>query len=70
MAHRHEALEGADALVICTEWKEFRVADFATIKKLLITPILVDGRNLYEPKAARAAGLLYYAIGRGERTYA
>ncbi|MBU60585.1 MAG: UDP-glucose 6-dehydrogenase [Alcanivorax sp.] len=70
VAHRHEALEGADALVICTEWKEFRVADFATIKKLLITPILVDGRNLYEPKAARAAGLLYYAIGRGERTYA
>ena len=67
VANRYQALEGADALVICTEWKEFRVADFATIKKLLSTPILVDGRNLYEPKVAREAGLLYYAIGRGER---
>ena len=66
VAHRHEALEGADALVICTEWKEFRIADFATVKKTLTTPIIVDGRNLYEPEAARRAGILYYAIGRGQ----
>ncbi|GAA5134487.1 UDP-glucose dehydrogenase family protein [Alloalcanivorax gelatiniphagus] len=63
---RYQALEGADALVICTEWKEFRVADFATIKKTLALPIVVDGRNLYEPAAVRQAGLLYYAVGRGE----
>ncbi|MBM7333629.1 MAG: UDP-glucose/GDP-mannose dehydrogenase family protein [Alcanivorax sp.] len=63
---RYQALEGADALVICTEWKEFRVADFATIKKALNLPIMVDGRNLYEPGTVRQAGLLYYAVGRGE----
>ena len=64
--HRYDALQGADALVICTEWKEFRIADFATVKKTLTTPIIVDGRNLYEPEAARRAGILYYAIGRGQ----
>jgi len=63
---RSEALKGADALVICTEWKEFRVIDFKMIKECLATPVIVDGRNLYDPSDAHAAGLLYFAVGRGD----
>jgi len=62
---RNLALEGADALVICTEWKEFRVIDFNDLKAALSTPVLVDGRNLFDPAAAKSAGILYYAVGRG-----
>ena len=62
---RMEALKGADALVICTEWKEFRVVDFDAIRSALRVPVIIDGRNLYEPDAARDAGLLYFAVGRG-----
>ncbi|MHB9118931.1 MAG: UDP-glucose dehydrogenase family protein [Burkholderiales bacterium] len=57
-------LEGADALVIVTEWKVFRAPDFAQIKAMLKTPVIFDGRNLYEPKDVRAQGLDYFAIGR------
>ncbi len=64
--HRMDALDGADALVICTEWKEFRVADFEAIKAALHTPVIVDGRNIYEPSAVNAAGLLYFGVGRGD----
>ena len=64
--HRMEALDGADALVICTEWKEFRVADFKAIKAALRTPVIVDGRNIYEPSTVNAAGLLYFGVGRGD----
>jgi len=64
--HRMEALDGADALVICTEWKEFRVADFEAIKSALNTPVIVDGRNIYEPSVVNAAGLLYFGVGRGD----
>ena len=62
---RMEALKDADALVICTEWKEFRVVDFDAIRSALRVPVIIDGRNLYEPDAARDAGLLYFAVGRG-----
>jgi UDPglucose 6-dehydrogenase len=58
------ALEGADALVIVTEWKEFRSPDFATLKAKLKTPVIFDGRNLYDPKLVRGMGLEYLAIGR------
>ncbi len=58
------ALDGADALAIVTEWKEFRSPDFEAIKARLKTPVIFDGRNLYEPAAPRRAGLEYYAIGR------
>jgi UDPglucose 6-dehydrogenase len=58
------ALDGADALVIVTEWKEFRSPDFNVIKAKLKTPIIFDGRNLYEPKLPRSFGLDYQAIGR------
>jgi UDPglucose 6-dehydrogenase len=58
------ALPGADALVVVTEWKEFRSPEFAAIRETLATPLIFDGRNLYEPAAVRAAGLEYFAIGR------
>ncbi|GLS33197.1 UDPglucose 6-dehydrogenase [Mesorhizobium albiziae] len=61
-----QAAAGADALAICTEWKQFRVADFAWLKANLINPVIVDGRNLYDPEQVRQHGLLYYAIGRGD----
>jgi len=59
-----EALDGADALAIVTEWKEFRSPDFDAIKAKLKTPVIFDGRNLYDPAAPRRAGLEYFAIGR------
>ena len=58
------ALEGADALAIVTEWKEFRSPDFQRIKQLLRTPAIFDGRNLYDPTEVRQNGLEYYPIGR------
>jgi len=58
------ALEGADALVIVTEWKEFRSPDFGAIKATLKQPVIFDGRNLYDPKMVRSLGFDYLAIGR------
>ena len=58
------AIDGADALVVVTEWREFRSPDFAAIRRRLKEPLLFDGRNLYDPPAVRAAGLEYFAIGR------
>jgi UDPglucose 6-dehydrogenase len=58
------ALDGADALVIVTEWKEFRSPDFDEIKRRLKAPLIFDGRNLYDPAQMRAAGIRYHAIGR------
>jgi UDPglucose 6-dehydrogenase len=58
------ALDGADALLIVTEWKAFRSPDFAAIKQQLKLPLVFDGRNLYEPDAVREAGLEYFSIGR------
>ncbi len=58
------ALQGADALVIITEWKEFRSPDFEAIKRQLKEGVIFDGRNLYEPAQPRAVGLEYHAIGR------
>ncbi|WP_254275355.1 UDP-glucose/GDP-mannose dehydrogenase family protein [Halomonas sp. 3H] len=65
-ARRDEALEGAHALVICTEWKAFRTVDFAQLRDTLREPVVVDGRNLFLPESVKAAGLAYYAIGRGD----
>ncbi len=58
------ALEGADALVIATEWKEFRSPDFEAMKAKLKQPLVFDGRNLYDPVVPRTAGLEYHCIGR------
>jgi UDPglucose 6-dehydrogenase len=60
----NEALAGADGLVIVTEWKEFRSPDFGFIKSALKQPLIVDGRNLYDPAFVRAMGFEYRAIGR------
>jgi UDPglucose 6-dehydrogenase len=62
-----ETLEGADALVIVTEWKEFRSPDFDNLKKQLTAPVIFDGRNLYDPALMKKNGFSYYAIGRGEQ---
>ena len=59
------ALEGADALFVVTEWKQFRSPDFARLKAALADAVVFDGRNMYEPNDAEAAGLAYYGIGRG-----
>jgi UDPglucose 6-dehydrogenase len=59
------ALPGADALLIVTEWKEFRTPDFDAIKAALKTPVVFDGRNLYDPKLMKALGIEYSGIGRG-----
>jgi UDPglucose 6-dehydrogenase len=61
------ALEGADALAIVTEWKEFRTPDFEAIRTALRTPVVFDGRNLYEPETMAAFGLEYHCIGRPSR---
>jgi UDPglucose 6-dehydrogenase len=60
-----EALEGADALAIVTEWREFRSPDFDFIKHALSTPVIFDGRNLYDPAHMAREGITYYAVGRG-----
>ena len=59
------ALQGADALTVVTEWKAFWSADLARIRAALRTPVIFDGRNIYEPAAVEAAGIAYYGIGRG-----
>lgn len=62
---KEAALEGADCLVICTEWKTFWSPDFDLIKRRLKEPVIVDGRNLYNPAHMRELGIEYYGIGRG-----
>jgi UDPglucose 6-dehydrogenase len=59
------ALEGADALAVVTEWKQFRSPDFGRLKSSLRDGVIFDGRNLYHPAEVEAAGLAYYGIGRG-----
>ena len=61
----NEALENADALVILTEWQEFRTPDFSHIKDTLTDTVIIDGRNLYNPQQMINLGFTYYAIGRG-----
>jgi UDPglucose 6-dehydrogenase len=61
-----DALNGADALAIVTEWQEFRSPDFDHIKATLSDPVIFDGRNLYDPAFVKQFGLNYYAIGRGD----
>ena len=58
------ALENADALIIVTEWREFRSPNFDTIKSKLKNPVIFDGRNLYDPTLVRGMGFEYLAIGR------
>jgi UDPglucose 6-dehydrogenase len=64
-ATRDETLDGADALVVVTEWNEFRSPDFQRVKAALRNPVVFDGRNLYEPEYLGQLGFSYYGIGRG-----
>jgi len=64
-----EAVRDAHALVILTDWEEFRSLDLGRVGSLMRTPIVVDGRNLFEPAQMQAAGFEYYSLGRGEATF-
>ncbi len=63
----YDILEGAQGLLLLTEWPEFRSPDFDRIKELLKTPLIFDGRNQYDPAKMRKLGFVYYGIGRGGR---
>jgi UDPglucose 6-dehydrogenase len=65
MGTKEAAVHGADALVIVTEWKSFRVPDFKVLREELHDKVIFDGRNLYDPARVEALGLAYYGIGRG-----
>jgi UDPglucose 6-dehydrogenase len=67
-ASNYEALEGADALVVVTDWNEYRHPDFERIRSSLRNPVVVDGRNLYEASKMRSLGFTYSSIGRGRPT--
>ena len=62
--HAYDALKDADALLLVTEWNEFREPDFAKMKSLMKQAIIFDGRNLYDPRQIRGLGFLYTSIGR------
>lgn len=62
---KEAALQGADALVICTEWSQFRAPDFQAMAQALSEKLIIDGRNMYQPETMQAKGFAYYAIGRG-----
>ncbi len=64
-ANNYEVAAGADAVLILTEWNEFRSPDFPRLKELLHRPVVFDGRNLYDPAVMRQHGFIYYSIGRG-----
>jgi UDPglucose 6-dehydrogenase len=69
-ASAEEALQGADALVVVTEWREFRSPDFEVIRESLAEPVIFDGRNIYDPRHMEEMGIVYYAIGRGRSLHA
>ena len=60
----YHAIEGADAMVILTEWNQFRALDWNRVRRLMKTPVVVDLRNIYNPEEVRAAGFTYVSIGR------
>jgi UDPglucose 6-dehydrogenase len=64
VGNQKEAIAGVDALVICTEWNEFRRPDFDDLKSNLKEPVIFDGRNLYDLNRIKEAGFTYYSVGR------
>ena len=66
VADADDALSGADALVICTEWRAFRAPDFETLKELMREPVLFDGRNIHDPHRMEREGITYFGIGLGQ----
>lgn len=65
---RHDALDGADALIICTEWRQFRSPDWERLRTSLKEPVIFDGRNVFDPARVTREGFTYYGIGLGERS--
>ncbi len=65
MSSKEDALRGADALVIVTEWDEFKTPDWDLVKKSLHNPIIIDGRNMFDPKEMEKLGFVYHSVGRG-----
>ena len=63
-ANAYEVAEGADLLILCTEWNEFKQLDLGRLKQLMKRPVLVDGRNLYDPRRMKEVGFQYRGIGR------
>ena len=61
----YELAQGQDALIVCTEWNEFKQLDLGRIKETMRLPIVLDGRNIYEPSAMTNMGFIYRAVGRG-----
>ncbi|MBI2941184.1 MAG: UDP-glucose/GDP-mannose dehydrogenase family protein [Chloroflexi bacterium] len=66
-ANPYEAATGADAVVICTEWNEFKQLDLPRLRGLMLRPVVVDGRNMYEPERMRELGFVYHCVGRPQR---
>lgn len=62
--HNYDALEGADALLVVTEWNEFRRPDFGKMKSMMKHAVVFDGRNIYDPKEMKERGFIYYGVGR------
>ena len=60
----YDACQGADALVLMTEWNQYRALDLARIKQLMLSPVFVDLRNVYEPERITKAGFRYFGVGR------
>ena len=67
-ASNYQCAEGADALALVTEWHDYRRPNFARLRSIMRTPVVIDGRNVWDPAALRAAGFTYYGIGRGRGT--
>lgn len=62
----YEVAGGADALVVCTEWNEFKQLDLARVKRAMHQPVVVDGRNIYDPAIMERMGFRYWGVGRGQ----
>jgi len=65
-ASPYDALKGADALIICTEWDEFRIPDYPRMKRLMKRPLIFDGRNIYDSAEVKRNGFRYHGVGRGD----
>ena len=63
----YDVAKNADALILATDWNEFKQIDFAKIKSTMKNPVLIDGRNLYDPETMSALGFTYQGIGRGNK---
>ena len=61
----YDLAEGCDAIVVCTEWNEFRHLDMGRVRRAMRTPVIFDGRNLYDPEIMRDRGFIYHGVGRG-----